>query len=86
MVEFCIPKLKLRNYLIYTEQLEAMKNQIFIFDTTLRDGEQTPGAKLNMPEKIEIAYQLEALGVNVIEAGFPISSPGLEVIFETVLT
>jgi 2-isopropylmalate synthase len=53
-----------------------MKNQIFIFDTTLRDGEQTPGAKLNMPEKIEIAYQLEALGVNVIEAGFPISSPG----------
>ncbi len=76
MVEFCIPKLKLRNYLIYTEQLEAMKNQIFIFDTTLRDGEQTPGAKLNMPEKIEIAYQLEALGVNVIEAGFPISSPG----------
>jgi len=53
-----------------------MKNQIYIFDTTLRDGEQTPGAKLNMPEKIEIAYQLEALGVNVIEAGFPISSPG----------
>jgi 2-isopropylmalate synthase len=53
-----------------------MKNQIFIFDTTLRDGEQTPGAKLNMQEKIEIAYQLEALGVNVIEAGFPISSPG----------
>ncbi len=53
-----------------------MENQIQIFDTTLRDGEQTPGAKLNMPEKIEIAYQLEALGVNVIEAGFPISSPG----------
>jgi 2-isopropylmalate synthase len=53
-----------------------MKDQIIIFDTTLRDGEQTPGSKLNMPEKIEIAYQLEALGVNVIEAGFPISSPG----------
>lgn len=53
-----------------------MKNQITIFDTTLRDGEQTPGSKLNMPEKIEIAYQLESLGVNVIEAGFPISSPG----------
>ncbi len=53
-----------------------MKDQIFIFDTTLRDGEQTPGSKLIMSEKIEIAYQLEALGVNVIEAGFPISSPG----------
>lgn len=53
-----------------------MKNQIIIFDTTLRDGEQTPGSKLIMSEKIEIAYQLEALGVNVIEAGFPISSPG----------
>jgi 2-isopropylmalate synthase len=53
-----------------------MKNQIIIFDTTLRDGEQTPGSKLNMNEKIEIAYQLESLGVNVIEAGFPVSSPG----------
>ncbi|MBI1837077.1 MAG: 2-isopropylmalate synthase [Flavobacteriia bacterium] len=53
-----------------------MKNQIIIFDTTLRDGEQVPGSKLNTAEKIKIAYQLEALGVNVIEAGFPISSPG----------
>jgi 2-isopropylmalate synthase len=56
--------------------MNTLKNQILIFDTTLRDGEQTPGAKLNMAEKIEIAYQLEELGVNVIEAGFPISSPG----------
>jgi 2-isopropylmalate synthase len=47
-----------------------------IFDTTLRDGEQVPGCKLNTPQKIEIAKQLEALGVDVIEAGFPISSPG----------
>lgn len=53
-----------------------MKQQIYIFDTTLRDGEQVPGSKLNTTEKIEIAYQLEALGVNVIEAGFPVSSPG----------
>ncbi len=52
------------------------KNKIQIFDTTLRDGEQVPGCKLNMPEKIEIALSLEQLGVDVIEAGFPISSPG----------
>jgi 2-isopropylmalate synthase len=47
-----------------------------IFDTTLRDGEQSPGATLNLPEKLEIARLLEALGVDVIEAGFPISSEG----------
>jgi 2-isopropylmalate synthase len=50
--------------------------KIFIFDTTLRDGEQVPGCKLNTAEKIEIALALEALGVDIIEAGFPISSPG----------
>lgn len=50
--------------------------KIDIFDTTLRDGEQVPGCKLNTPEKIEIARQLEKLGVDIIEAGFPISSPG----------
>jgi len=47
-----------------------------VFDTTLRDGEQSPGASLNVGEKVEIARQLERLGVDVIEAGFPISSPG----------
>ena len=52
------------------------ENKIFIFDTTLRDGEQVPGCKLNTKEKIELALQLEALGVDIIEAGFPISSPG----------
>jgi 2-isopropylmalate synthase len=51
-------------------------NKIYIFDTTLRDGEQSPGAALNVPEKVEIARQLERLGVDIIEAGFPISSPG----------
>ncbi len=51
-------------------------NKIFIFDTTLRDGEQVPGCKLNTKEKIEIALALEDLGVDIIEAGFPISSPG----------
>ncbi|MBS1496617.1 MAG: 2-isopropylmalate synthase [Bacteroidetes bacterium] len=52
------------------------ENKIFIFDTTLRDGEQVPGCKLNTAEKIELALQLEELGVDIIEAGFPISSPG----------
>ncbi|MFN5422868.1 MAG: 2-isopropylmalate synthase, partial [bacterium] len=50
--------------------------KIFIFDTTLRDGEQVPGCKLNTKEKIEVALALESLGVDIIEAGFPISSPG----------
>jgi len=50
--------------------------KIHIFDTTLRDGEQVPGCKLNTSEKVELALQLEALGVDIIEAGFPISSPG----------
>src|SRR6201994_479176 len=50
--------------------------KIFIFDTTLRDGEQVPGCKLNTKEKIELALHLENLGVDVIEAGFPVSSPG----------
>lgn len=50
--------------------------KIYIFDTTLRDGEQVPGCKLNTKEKIELALALEDLGVDIIEAGFPISSPG----------
>ena len=53
-----------------------MSDRLFIFDTTLRDGEQVPGSQLNTVEKIQVAKQLEALGVDVIEAGFPISSPG----------
>ena len=52
------------------------QHQIQIFDTTLRDGEQVPGCKLNRDEKLIIARQLELLGVDVIEAGFPVSSPG----------
>lgn len=51
-------------------------NRIHIFDTTLRDGEQVPGCKLVTEQKVEIARQLELLGVDIIEAGFPISSPG----------
>lgn len=51
-------------------------NRVYIFDTTLRDGEQSPGVSLNLHEKLEIAQQLARLGVDVIEAGFPIASPG----------
>ena len=53
-----------------------MDDKLYIFDTTLRDGEQVPGCQLNTVEKIQVAKQLERLGVDVIEAGFPISSPG----------
>mgnify|MGYP003357119761 FL=1 len=53
-----------------------MNERLYIFDTTLRDGEQVPGCQLNTIEKIQVAKQLEQLGVDVIEAGFPISSPG----------
>lgn len=53
-----------------------MSDRLFFFDTTLRDGEQVPGCQLNTVEKIQVAKALEALGVDVIEAGFPISSPG----------
>ncbi len=51
-------------------------DRVIIFDTTLRDGEQAAGGTLNIQEKLEIARQLEKLSVDVIEAGFPISSPG----------
>jgi 2-isopropylmalate synthase len=53
-----------------------IRDRVRVFDTTLRDGEQSPGAALNVDEKLEIARALEAMGVDVIEAGFPISSPG----------
>jgi len=52
------------------------QNKIYIFDTTLRDGEQVPGCKLNTAEKTALAVQLESLGVDILEAGFPVSSPG----------
>ena len=53
-----------------------MENRVYVFDTTLRDGEQVPGCQLHTVEKIEIARELERLGVDIIEAGFPVSSPG----------
>ncbi|MBE7471460.1 MAG: 2-isopropylmalate synthase [Anaerolineae bacterium] len=54
----------------------VQKDKLIIFDTTLRDGEQSPGATLNIEEKLEIARQLSRLGVDICEAGFPIASPG----------
>ena len=53
-----------------------MSRTIKIFDTTLRDGEQSPGCSMNLNEKIEVAKQLEALKVDIIEAGFAAASPG----------
>ena len=53
-----------------------MSNIVKIFDTTLRDGEQAPGCSMNVEEKLKVALQLERLGVNIIEAGFPIASDG----------
>jgi 2-isopropylmalate synthase len=56
--------------------IPAKRDRVMVFDTTLRDGEQSPGISLNTTEKLEIAHQLARLGVDVIEAGFPITSPG----------
>ncbi|MBW2144295.1 MAG: 2-isopropylmalate synthase, partial [Deltaproteobacteria bacterium] len=53
-----------------------MSERVIIFDTTLRDGEQSPGASMNAGEKLRLATQLEKLGVDVLEAGFPVASPG----------
>ena len=62
---------------ISTEKVKIMdQNRVYFFDTTLRDGEQTPGVSLQTPEKIEIAKGLVRLGIDVIEAGFPAASPG----------
>src|SRR5512144_2273802 len=56
--------------------MDQPPDRVLIFDTTLRDGEQSPGATLNIDEKLEIAHQLSRLGVDICEAGFPIASPG----------
>lgn len=58
------------------ESTHAMNDRVLVFDTTLRDGEQSPGVRLSMPQKLEIGHSLVELGVDIIEAGFPISSPG----------
>ncbi len=58
------------------DEIGKDRPRIIIFDTTLRDGEQSPGVSLNVEEKLQIGHQLERMGVNVLEAGFPIASPG----------
>ena len=54
----------------------ADKDRVYIFDTTMRDGEQSPGASMSLEEKIQIARVFDELGIDIIEAGFPIASPG----------
>src|SRR3989337_2719106 len=61
---------------IMTDKAFTESRHVVIFDTTLRDGEQSPGASMNLAEKMEVAQALVDLGVDVIEAGFPIASPG----------
>ena len=62
--------------LVICFQFMSDKNRIIIFDTTMRDGEQSPGATMSLEEKIQIARCFDELGIDVIEAGFPIASPG----------
>ena len=52
------------------------KNRVYIFDTTMRDGEQSPGASMSLEEKIQISRVFDEMGIDIIEAGFPIASPG----------
>ena len=54
----------------------AEKDKVYIFDTTMRDGEQSPGASMSVEEKIQISRVFDEMGIDIIEAGFPISSPG----------
>ena len=59
-----------------TTQTQSEKDRVLIFDTTLRDGEQSPGATMTHEEKLEVAELLDEMGVDIIEAGFPIASDG----------
>ena len=59
-----------------TQEERDPANRVLIFDTTLRDGEQSPGATMNIQEKVKVARHLAKLNVDIIEGGFPIASPG----------
>src|SRR5687767_2553656 len=61
---------------VLADDVRSERDRVIVFDTTLRDGEQSPGATLTAEEKLEVADALVALGVDVIEAGFPAASPG----------
>ena len=56
--------------------MSVSSNRVFIFDTTLRDGEQSPGCSMTVTEKVRLGHKLEELGVDILEAGFPIASEG----------
>ncbi len=58
------------------KKIMSTKDKVFIFDTTMRDGEQSPGASMSVEEKIQISRVFDEMGIDIIEAGFPISSPG----------
>ena len=60
----------------FSKDKQSGQDRVFFFDTTLRDGEQSPGCSMTTPEKLRMAHALEALGVDIIEAGFAIASPG----------
>ena len=65
----------------------AEKDKVYIFDTTMRDGEQSPGASMSVEEKIQISRVFDEMGIDIIEAGFPISSPGdFEAVREVLYT
>ncbi len=71
-----LEKIEIKTYKLIQRSYRYMSDRVYIFDTTLRDGEQVPGCRLNTQEKVEVAKKLEGLGVDIIEAGFPVSSPG----------
>ena len=73
---FCLPNDREPGIPAHRERASVTSDRVIIFDTTLRDGEQSPGISLDVGEKLEIAEQLARLGVDVIEAGFPIASNG----------
>ena len=57
-------------------RIDETEDRVIVFDTTLRDGEQAPGASMNLSQKLQVARALASLGVDVMEAGFPVASPG----------
>ena len=63
-------------YIPLTIKIKMTKEKVYIFDTTMRDGEQSPGASMSVEEKIQISRVFDEMGIDIIEAGFPISSPG----------
>src|ERR1700720_4427022 len=70
------PSCRILQKVLPMDAVSGQADKLVIFDTTLRDGEQSPGCSMNLAEKLEIALALKDLGVDIIEAGFPVASPG----------